>query len=392
MPQVPRFLPDSGYDPVNAKKRARSIVRALRRTYPQARTSLHYRSPFELLIATILSAQSTDEIVNKVTPTLFERYPTPDALAAANPDDVEKIIYPTGFFRQKTKSIVGAARKIVEDYGGEVPLTIEELIKLPGVARKTANVVIANVCPQAEGIFVDTHIRRVAQRLAGDACRNCARRVEFVGSQRHRLEEAERLAQPLVDRGGLVVVEHRVDQLLVGKGVRRDRAVSFRSERTLVADGDERGEELALRLRPLGRALHHLLQELAERAPEELRPVAQGERDVGDVAVALPELRDLLDGSRVVSKLEPQPIASSAARRRRSPSASAAARTASSTTSASSPATSASTIRYACRRTFSSSAASSAGSSPRTNPRRTSSPSAPGVARIASVTRPHAAA
>jgi|SRR5438309_1454089 len=166
MPQVPRFLPDSGYDPVNAKKRARSIVRTLRRAYPEARTSLGYRSPFELLVSTILSAQSTDETVNRVTRTLFERYPTPEALAAANPTDVEKVIYPTGFFRQKTKSIIGAARKIVEDFGGQVPLTIAELIRLPGVARKTANVVIANVCPEAEGIFVDTHIRRVSQRLA----------------------------------------------------------------------------------------------------------------------------------------------------------------------------------------------------------------------------------
>jgi endonuclease-3 len=119
-----------------------------------------------LLVATILSAQSTDETVNKVTPKLFGAYPDPESLAAANPADVEKIIYPTGFFRQKTKSIVGASRKIVEDFGGEVPLTIDELTTLPGVARKTANVVIANVAPQAEGVFVDTHIRRVAQRLA----------------------------------------------------------------------------------------------------------------------------------------------------------------------------------------------------------------------------------
>jgi endonuclease-3 len=162
----PRFLPESGYDPVNAKKRARSIVRALRRTYPEARTSLTYTDPFQLLVATILSAQSTDETVNKVTPVLFERYPTPQTLGGANPEDVEKIIYPTGFFRQKTKSIVGASRKIVEDFGGDVPLTIEELIKLPGVARKTANVVITNVAAQPEGIFVDTHIRRVSQRLA----------------------------------------------------------------------------------------------------------------------------------------------------------------------------------------------------------------------------------
>jgi endonuclease III len=119
-------------------------------------------------VATILSAQSTDEIVNKVTPDLFERYPTPQALAEARPEDVEKIIYPTGFFRQKTKSIIGCARKIVEDFRGEVPKTLEELVTLPGVARKTANVVLANCWPQPEsdhGIFVDTHIRRVSQRL-----------------------------------------------------------------------------------------------------------------------------------------------------------------------------------------------------------------------------------
>jgi endonuclease III len=163
---MPDFLPDAGYDPVNAKKRARSIVKALRRTYPDARTSLTYEDPFQLLVATILSAQSTDETVNRVAPKLFARYPTPAKLAAAKPDDVEKVIYPTGFFRQKTKSIIGAARKITEDFGGNVPLTIRELTTLPGVARKTANVVITNIAPKAEGIFVDTHIRRVSQRLA----------------------------------------------------------------------------------------------------------------------------------------------------------------------------------------------------------------------------------
>ncbi len=115
-----------------------------------------------------MSAQTTDDMVNKVTPVLFERYPTPEALAAANPADVEAIIRPTGFYRNKTKSIIGCARKIVDDFGGQVPHTIEELIMLPGVARKTANVVLANVWPRPasnHGIFVDTHIRRVSQRL-----------------------------------------------------------------------------------------------------------------------------------------------------------------------------------------------------------------------------------
>ncbi len=168
MPQSPRFLAPGGYSAVNAKKRIRSILRALARTYGSIRTWLDYKNPYELLIATIMSAQTTDDMVNKVTPVLFERYPTPEVLAAANPADVEAIIKPTGFYRNKTKSIIGCARKIVEDFGGEVPRTIEELITLPGVARKTANVVLANVWPRPEsdhGIFVDTHIRRVSQRL-----------------------------------------------------------------------------------------------------------------------------------------------------------------------------------------------------------------------------------
>ncbi len=133
------------------------------------RTALTYDDCFQLLIATILSAQTTDETVNRVTPVLFERYPTPEALASANPTDVEAIIRPTGFFRQKTKSIIGTAQKIVSDFGGEMPRTMAELTTLRGVARKTANVVLANCHPRPEsdhGIFVDTHIRRVSQRLA----------------------------------------------------------------------------------------------------------------------------------------------------------------------------------------------------------------------------------
>ena len=146
----------------------RSIIRAMRRSYPDVRTSLDHESPWQLLIATILSAQSLDDTVNRVTPVLFERYPSPAALAAANPTDVEEIIYPTGFYRQKTKSIIATSADVVEKFGGEVPKTIEELTSLRGVARKTANVVMANCWPQPEsdhGIFVDTHIRRVSQRL-----------------------------------------------------------------------------------------------------------------------------------------------------------------------------------------------------------------------------------
>ncbi len=143
-------------------------MKALAKRYPDPRTSLTYTTPFQLLIATILSAQTTDEGVNKVTPVLFGRYPDADALANADPADVELIIKSTGFFRQKTRSIVGAARKIVDDFGGEVPSTMAELTTVPGAARKTANVVLANTKPRPQsdhGIFVDTHIRRVSQRL-----------------------------------------------------------------------------------------------------------------------------------------------------------------------------------------------------------------------------------
>jgi len=168
MPQTPRFLSPSGYDHVKAKQHVRSIIRALGRTYPNVRTSLDYDGPWQLLIATILSAQSLDDTVNKVTPVLFSRWPTPASLAAANPADVEKVVYPTGFFRQKTKAIMATSADVAERFGGEVPRTMEQLTSLRGVARKTANVVMANVWPQPQsdhGIFVDTHIRRVSQRL-----------------------------------------------------------------------------------------------------------------------------------------------------------------------------------------------------------------------------------
>jgi len=168
MPQTPKFLAPGDYDPVKTKQRVRHIIRELAHEYPHPRTSLDYETPFQLLIATILSAQSTDVMVNKVTPVLFERYASAQQLAAADPAVVERVIKSTGFFRQKTKSIIGAARTIVDDFGGEVPKTMAELTTVPGAARKTANVVLANTAPRPasdHGIFVDTHIRRVSQRL-----------------------------------------------------------------------------------------------------------------------------------------------------------------------------------------------------------------------------------
>ncbi len=150
----------------NRKKRAKRVLRALKKLYPDTETALEHESPYELLVSTILSAQCTDDRVNMVTPTLFKKYPNPKKLAAAKTDDVEEIIRSTGFYRQKTKSIVGATKKIVEDYGGEVPGNMDDLLTLPGVARKTANCVLGSAFGINEGIVVDTHVGRLAERLA----------------------------------------------------------------------------------------------------------------------------------------------------------------------------------------------------------------------------------
>jgi endonuclease-3 len=151
-------------------QRVRAILAKLDEAYPKATCALRHRNAFELLIATILSAQCTDVRVNLVTPALFERYPTPEAFAHANPSEIEKEIRSTGFFRNKTKSILGASRKILEDFKGKVPRTMEQLLTLPGVARKTANVVLGTAFGIASGIVVDTHVQRVAGRL--DLTRN----------------------------------------------------------------------------------------------------------------------------------------------------------------------------------------------------------------------------
>ncbi|MBI4607047.1 MAG: endonuclease III [Planctomycetes bacterium] len=147
------------------KARARKTLDGLKALYPDADCALHHRSAYELLVATILSAQSTDALVNKVTPALFERYPDARALAKAVPAELEAAIHSTGFFRQKAKSLLGAARRIAEAYGGEVPATMEDLVTLPGVARKTANVILGTWFKVEEGIVVDTHVGRLAHRL-----------------------------------------------------------------------------------------------------------------------------------------------------------------------------------------------------------------------------------
>ena len=150
-----------GQDPA----RVREILKRLERTYPDAKCALRHSNPFQLLVSTILSAQCTDERVNKVTPGLFQKFPTPRDFAALRQEVLEEEIRSTGFFRNKSKSIIGAARKIVADFGGRVPETMDELLTLPGVARKTANVVLGTAYGTATGIVVDTHVHRIAQRL-----------------------------------------------------------------------------------------------------------------------------------------------------------------------------------------------------------------------------------
>ncbi len=157
-PNVARETPDA------RRQRARQIARALGRAYPDAECALRHDGPWQLLVATILSAQCTDAMVNQVTPSLFAAYPGPKELAAAPASRVEALIKRTGFFRQKTKSIHATARAVVEQHGGRVPDVMEELVELPGIGRKTANVILGTAFGKP-AIFVDTHVRRLSNRL-----------------------------------------------------------------------------------------------------------------------------------------------------------------------------------------------------------------------------------
>jgi endonuclease III len=156
----------AGTDP----KRVAAILAKLDEAFPNATCELNHKNAFELLIATILSAQCTDVRVNQVTETLFKKYPDAKAFAYATPSELEQEIRPTGFFRNKTKSVMGASKAILENFGGEVPRTMEEILTLPGVARKTANVVLGTAYGISSGIVVDTHVQRIANRL--DLTRN----------------------------------------------------------------------------------------------------------------------------------------------------------------------------------------------------------------------------
>jgi len=152
--------------PEDKRKRALKVLRRLDRLYPDAHTALDFRSPLELLIATVLSAQSTDKKVNEITPALFAKYRGPQGYLASRPGELEEDIHQSGFFNQKAKAIRGICRMLIEEFGGEVPRTMEELVRLPGVARKTANVVLGNAFGVNVGIAVDTHVHRLSWRLA----------------------------------------------------------------------------------------------------------------------------------------------------------------------------------------------------------------------------------
>jgi endonuclease III len=147
-----------------ARRNARTILDRLKKLYPTIQTALDYESPWQLLVVTVMSAQTTDENVNKVAPGLFARWPHPEDLAAANPEEVEGVIFSTGFYRQKTKSIIALSQDLVDRYGGEVPQNLDELVTLRGAGRKTASVVLAEAWG-LPAIAVDTHVKRVAHRL-----------------------------------------------------------------------------------------------------------------------------------------------------------------------------------------------------------------------------------
>ena len=149
----------------NTPENAAHVAALLAEQWPDAYVELDHQNAYQLLVATILAAQSTDKMINTLTPALFAQYPDPGALAGANPAEVEQLIFKSGFYRQKTKSIIKMAQHLVEKHRGQVPRTIDELVKVPGVGRKTANVVLGNALGVNEGVVVDTHVTRLAQRL-----------------------------------------------------------------------------------------------------------------------------------------------------------------------------------------------------------------------------------
>lgn len=180
--------------------RVAEIDRRLKETYPRAHIVLGYETDFQLLVAVILSAQTTDVTVNKVTPLLFAAYPDADAVAQADLEEFEQIIRPTGFFHNKARNVIGAARMIVSEFGGRVPDTMEDLVRLPGVARKTANIVLYNAYGINDGIAVDTHVKRLSQRL-GLSAQADAEKIEQDLMRTFPRDEWGTLTYRLIDHG-----------------------------------------------------------------------------------------------------------------------------------------------------------------------------------------------
>lgn len=197
---------------------AAEIETRLRREYPTAHCELDFRTPYELLVATILSAQCTDKRVNMVTPALFAKWPDAHALARATPSALEKVIQSTGFFRAKAKSLLGMAKVVVEEHGGEIPTTMEALVALPGVGRKTANVLLGNAFGRNEGIVVDTHVARLSARFG------LTRATDAV--------KIETELMPLFARDGWALLSH----LLIWHGRRACTARAPKCEGCVLAD------------------------------------------------------------------------------------------------------------------------------------------------------------
>jgi endonuclease-3 len=182
------------------KLHAKRVLKGLQAAYPDAHCELDHRNPFELLVATVLSAQSTDVAVNRVTPVLFRRWPTPEKLAKAEPEAVETVLSTIGMYRQKTKNIVGLAKKLVAQHAGEVPSSLSELTELPGVGRKTANVVLGVAFGAPEGVVVDTHVQRLSQRL-GLSSQEQPERIEADLMQLYPRAEWDNLSHTLIFHG-----------------------------------------------------------------------------------------------------------------------------------------------------------------------------------------------
>jgi endonuclease-3 len=190
------------------RERAMKVYELLAREHPDARTALRHENPWQLAVATILSAQCTDERVNMVTPNLFERWPTAADLAKARPREVEEVIRPTGFFRNKTRSLIGMAKAVVGSHGGKIPETMENLVQLPGIGRKTANVILGNAFGKDEGIVVDTHVRRLAGRL-NFTSHNDPKKIEVDLMDLFPRERWTMLAHILIFHGRRVCVARR---------------------------------------------------------------------------------------------------------------------------------------------------------------------------------------